>query len=253
MWGTTERLLINKNILKEPKSLDYKKPLIQSHEWLLRSSKLAKIPLQLLSAIENLTKHWATIASLHGTNESVITDIIKYRNGLFQGDTLSVLLFLLSRNHTLMHNFFVDGIKLYASSISILKKQLDLVTTFSNDIGMKFGQDKCAYIKIEKEKNTTTTPIEINGLTIKPIQEGKSYRYLGQDENVAYEGTINKEKVSKEYPSRVKKLWSSELSAFYKTIAHNAFATPVITLMIGILDWTIQEIKDTDIRTRKNV
>ena len=49
---------------------------------------------------------------------------------------------------------------------------------------MKFGQDKYAYIKIEKEKNTTTTPIEINGLTINPIQEGESYRYLGQDENI---------------------------------------------------------------------
>ena len=237
MWGTTEQLLINKNILKEPKSLDYKKPLIQSHEWLLRSSKLAKIPLQLLSAIENLTKHWATIASLHGTNESVITDIIKYRNGLFQGDTLSVLLFLLSRNHTLMHNFFVDDIKLYASSISILKKQLDLVTTFSNDTEMKSGQDKCAYIKIEKgEENSTTRPIEINGLTIKSIQEGKSYRYLGQDENIAYVGTINKERVSKEYLSRVKKIWSSELSTCNKTTAHNAFSTPVITPAIGILD-----------------
>ena len=100
-----------------------------------------------------------------------------------------------------MHNFFVDDIKLYASSISILKKQLDLVTTFSNDIGMKFGQDKCAYIKIEKGKNTTTTPIEINGLTIKPIQEGESYRYLGQDKNIAYKGTINKDRVSKEYLS----------------------------------------------------
>ena len=80
-----------------------------------------------------------------------------------------------SRNHTLTHNFFVDYLKLYVSSISNLKKQLDLVTIFSNDIGMKFGQDKCAYIKIEKGKNTTTTPIEINGLTIKPIQEGESY------------------------------------------------------------------------------
>ena len=76
------------------------------------------------------------------------------------------------------------GLKIYALSISILKKQLDLVTTFSNDIGMKFGQDKCAYIKIEKGRNTTKTPIEINGLTIKPIQEGESY--LDQDENVAY-------------------------------------------------------------------
>ena len=67
--------------------------------------------------------------------------------------------------------FFVDDLKLYASSINILKKQLHLVTTFSNDICMKFGQDKCAYIKIEKGKNTTATPIEINGLTIKPVQE----------------------------------------------------------------------------------
>ena len=116
---------------------------------------------------------------------------------------------------------------------------------------MKFGQDKCAYIKIEKGKNTTTTPIEINGLTIKPIQEGESCWYLGQDENIAYKGTINKERVSKEYISWVKKIWSSELSAFNKTIAHNAFATPVITPTIGILDWTIQEIKDIDIRTRK--
>ena len=66
---------------------------------------------------------------------------------------------------------------------------------------MKFGQDKCAYIKTEKGKSTTTTPIEINGLMIKPIQKGDSYQYLGQDENVAYEGTINKERISKEYLS----------------------------------------------------
>ena len=77
MWGTTEQLLINKNILKEAKTLkrniytvwqDYQKAFDSiTHEWLLSSLKLAKLPLQPLSAIENLTKHWATIASLHGT------------------------------------------------------------------------------------------------------------------------------------------------------------------------------------------
>ena len=116
---------------------------------------------------------------------------------------------------------------------------------------MKFGQDKCAYIKTEKGKNTTTTSTEINGLMIKPIQKGDSYRYLGQDENVAYEGTINKERISKEYLSWVKRIWSSALSAFNTTIVHIAFATPVITPTICILDWTIQEIKYIDIRTRK--
>ena len=52
---------------------------------------------------------------------------------------------------------------------------------------------------------------------IKPIQEGEGYRYLGQDENVAYEGTINKERVSNEYLSRGENTWSCELSAFNKT------------------------------------
>ena len=105
--------------------------------------------------------------------------------------------------------------------------KLDLVTTFKNDIATEFGKDKCACIKIEKKKkNTTKSPIEINGLIIKPIQGGKSYRYLGQDINVAYVGTFNKQRVS------------SELSAFNKKIAHNTFATPVITQTIGILEWT---------------
>ena len=95
---------------------------------------------------------------------------------------------------TLKYTHCPYGLKIYALSISILKKQLDLVTTFSNDIGMKFGQDKCAYIKIEKGRNTTKTPIEINGLTIKPIQEGESY--LDQDENVAYK-QLTKERFQK--------------------------------------------------------
>ena len=76
--------------------LDYQKAFDSiTHEWLLRSLKLAKVKPQLLLAIENLTKHWATTASLHGTDESVITDILKYLNGIFQGDTQSVLLFVL--------------------------------------------------------------------------------------------------------------------------------------------------------------
>ena len=141
-----EQLLINKNILKDAKNLkrniytiwlDYQKAFdLVTHEWLLRSLKLAKAPQQLLSTIENLTKHWTTIALLRGTNESVITDIIKYQNGIFQGDTLLVLLFVLYlnplsfllqnlegysygkiRNHTLTYNFFADDLKLYASFI----------------------------------------------------------------------------------------------------------------------------------------
>ena len=88
------------------------------------------------------------------------SDIIYFSKGVFQGDILSVLLFILSvnpqsfllhklqgyacgkyENYNVTYNFFVDDLKLYTSSINTAKKQLDLVTAFSKDTGMTFGDD----------------------------------------------------------------------------------------------------------------
>ena len=69
-----------------------------------------------------------------------------------------------------------------------------------------------------------------------PVAGGDSYKYLGMDENITYNGPINKEKVSKEYLNRVRKIWSSELFDFNKFIAHTSFAVPIITPNIGITD-----------------
>ena len=93
-----------------------------------------------------------------GENETVTSDAIKFLKGIFQGDSLSALLFILTVNplsfmlrnikgysyriekiNDITHNFFVDDLDLYASDIYITKKQLDLVTTFSKDTGMTFG------------------------------------------------------------------------------------------------------------------
>ena len=41
-------------------------------------------------------------------------------------------------------HFFVDELKLYVGTTNNLKKLLDIVTTFSEDIGMKFGVDVSA-------------------------------------------------------------------------------------------------------------
>ena len=44
---------------------------------------------------------------------------------------------------------------------------------------------------------------------------------------------------------------SSELSNFNKVIALNSFSVPIITPTIGIIDWTIDEIRQIDINARK--
>ena len=133
-----------------------------------------------------------------------------------------------------------------------MKLLLDQVTQFSNDIGMKFGESKCSFMEVERGKVITSTePIIINNVTIKPMKVGDSYKYLGQDENLGYNGPVNKERVCNEYYKRVKKIWKSELSAYNKHIAHNAFAIPVLTPTFGLLNWTKDEIEHIDIQTRK--
>ena len=102
------------------------------------------------------------------------------------------------------HNFFVDDLKLYNSTTNEIKKQLDLATRFSQDIGMNFGQDKCAHLVIEKGQiKNNGQHLEINGVKIQQVDEGECYKYLGQDENISYVGTVNKERVSKEYFTRI--------------------------------------------------
>ena len=64
-----------------------------------------------------------------------------------------------------------------------MKFLLDIVTKFSNDIDMKFGLKKCAYLCINKGKIVTSKePILINNIAIDLVKEGDSYKYLCQDE-----------------------------------------------------------------------
>ena len=98
-----------------------------------------------------------------------MSDLIRYLRGMFQGGTQSVLLFILAVNPlsfllnklkgykmrsssncniNITHLFFVDVLQLYDSNLQEATKLLDLVTTFSNDVRMKFRESKCAYLKI---------------------------------------------------------------------------------------------------------
>ena len=146
-----------------------------------------------------------------------MSDLTRYLRGIFQGDSLSVLFFILTvnplpfllnklkgykmgsssnRNTNITHLFFFDDLKLYASNLQEATKLLDLVT-FSNGIRMKFGESQCAYLKIEGLIKQPVHNLEIDNVCIKPIKEGELYKYLEQGENLGYAGSLNKERVTK--------------------------------------------------------
>ena len=149
-----------------------------------------------------------------------------------------------NRQYQHTHNFFVDDLKHFATNMNI-KCLLDIVTLFSKDIGMKFRVDKCAVVQTEKDKLIQNPePLIIKDLIIKPLPSGDSYTYT-------YDGPMNKARIKNEYLSRVKKIWSSELSGYNKVVVHNSFATPMITLTVGIINWTIDDTEQLYINIRK--
>ena len=122
--------------------------------------------------------------------------------------------------------FFVDDPKLCASYINILKKQLDLVTTFSKDTRIPIGAGNCEQQQVEYGKlNKNTEDQKMNNGNIKLIKDGDTYKYLGIDANTSYAGAVNKERVMKESLTKVKKIRLSELSFFNKFIIHNILST----------------------------
>ena len=146
----------------------------------------------------------------------------------------------------------MDDLKLYAPSVAKLRRLLEIVTQFSNDVAMQFGVSKCAFQVITRGKREPcNTPITVNNLTLQEIEDGDHYRYLGMEESEGIDGILNKGKAIKEYKTRIRRIWSSELNAANKIIVHNTLATPVISYTIGILHWNKKEIKDLDISTRK--
>ena len=62
---------------------------------------------------------------------------------------------------------------------------------------MKFDEDQCAVMRVEKGKIINSdAPLKINNLKTKPIIEGETHKYLGQDENITYSSSVNKERNS---------------------------------------------------------
>ena len=100
------------------------------------------------------------------------------------------------------------------------------------------------------KKNVATEPIIISNVTISPMKEGDSYKYLRQHENLGYVGRVNKEGVTNQYYKCVKKIWKGELSAYSKDVAHNALIAPILIPTFGLLNWTVNEIEQIDIKAR---
>ena len=123
---------------------------------------------------------------------------------------------------------------------------------FSNDIGIKFGIEKCAVLIMKRGKMTQSEGITLlDDTNIRSLKEGEGYKYLGVLEADVMLHRQTKEKIKKEYLRRVRKVAQSKLNGGNFIQAINTWAVSLIRYPGGIIEWMKQELKELDRRTRK--
>ena len=142
----------------------------------------------------------------------------------------------------------MDDLKLYGKNSSQIDSLLQTVWSYSEDIGMKFGIDKCAILQLERGRLVMSEGIELtDGERMKEVyQEG--HKYLGV---LQLDKTMNKEmneNIGNEYIRRVKLICKRNLNAGNLISGLNAL---MMRYSGGIIDWTKEDYQNMDRKTRK--
>ena len=180
--------------------IDYKKAFDSvPHERILRSLGQFKVSPRV---VEFLTvKNWKTQLTLTHESGTLMSDNINIKRGIFQGDSLSPLLFCISlvplllllnssgygykiRTEQITHLLYMDYLKLYAKDDGELEGLLRIVKGFSDNIGIEFGLSKCAKATFKRGKLEKSDHVRLDEETmIKDLEQDKVYKYLGVDES----------------------------------------------------------------------
>jgi hypothetical protein len=88
-----------------------------------------------------------------------------------------------------------------------------------------------------------------NNREIQELEQGKTYKYLGIEESEGIQYQQMKDRLKQEYNRRLRMILKSELNARNKITAIGALAVPVLRYSFGIINWRLEEIKQTDRKT----
>ena len=275
--GTKDQLLIDKMVVSNCRRrhtnlsmgwIDYRKAYdMVPHSWITKTMKMYGIAENMRDLIYNSMKGWNT--KLTAGNQTL--GEVNIRRGIFQGDSLSPLLFVLAMiplsevlrktklgydlgigRGKLNHLLFMDDLKIYAKNEKELESLIHTVRIFSQDINMEFGLSKCASLVMKRGKFERSDGINMpNGDVMKSVEPGMGYKYLGILQADGIKHDEMKEKVRKEYIRRVRKILGSGLNGGNIITAINSRAVAIVRYGAGILKWTGAELNEMDRKTRK--
>ena len=222
-----------------------------SHDWIIETLKILKFDLITTKFLRKTMNKWKTSLHLNHWDGQIKTDHFSINTGIFQRDSPSGLLFILSllplswllntsnigyrincQGDIILHLLFMDDLKLFAANDNQLASMIRIVNKFSDDIGMSFGIDKCKKLTIQHEKSFHMENIQLDkGEELKSLKLNQQYKYLGFGENMIIDW-----KFKTEYFKRLKMILKSELSSKHTFEAINSYAIPALSYGFPVLD-----------------
>ena len=243
--------------------IDYKKAFDSvPHSWLIYILQHYKIHPIIVTFLQHTMQNWSTKLKFNNQTE---TENINIRRGIFQGDSLSPLWFCLAlnplstllnnsnhgyklKNHdnsfiTLTHLLYMDDIKLFGNNLAEIEKLADVTESFSSDICMSFGIDKCKIQSVQRGKLQNNVHLLNSGEVIEPVDDSVGYKYLGFYQTRQIHEKSTKAAITEKFKSRLHKILNSHLNAKNTIKAINTFAIPVLTYSFGIVHWSQTDLK----------
>ena len=184
-------------------------------------------------------KKWMTTLYLNHGKGTLTSRKININNGIFQGDSLSPLLFCIAlaplstlinkpgygfklNSMVISYLFYMDDLKTFAKNDDEQQRILTIVKDFNDDIKMDFGLEKCAKATFKNGQLTSTENISLGLDTfIQDLEQDSTYKYLGINEGDGIQHGKMKEKIRKEYYRRIRLVLRSELHAINRINAIN--------------------------------
>ena len=276
--GTKDQLLVDKTVLRDCRRrhtnlamawIDYKKAYdFVPHSWISECMEMFGIAENVRNFLQRSMGQWKL--SLTSNGEDLGT--VDVKRGIFQGDSLSPLLFVLSmiplslvlrkvnacyewgkKEYKLNHLLFMDDLKLFGKNEEQIDSLVNTVHIFSTDIGMEFGLRKCGVVTLKRGKLARCEGIELpDGEVMKEVEQ-EGYTYLGIVELDKIKEKEMKEKITREYKRRLRLILKSKLNGRNKITAMNTWAVAIFRYGAGILDWKGCELKSLDRTTRKTM
>jgi hypothetical protein len=275
--GTKDQLLTDKAVMKNCKRrktnlevvwIDYKKAYDRvPHSWLIECMDIYKVNPTIKEFLTKEMSKWTT--ELTSCGEALGN--VSIRRGIFQGDALSPLLFIMAMapissrlnlmkkgyemergERMISHLLYMDDIKLYSKTKEGMTSMVNTLKMISSDIGMEFGLDKCARLSMKAGKISEEGDLPMyDGTAIKELDSDRSYKYLGIPQTDITNKDVATETAKREYFRRIRLILKSELNAGNTVRAVNTWALPVMRYTAGIVDWTVAELQEADRKTRK--